>query len=136
MASITIQDGNGNLQNMQVTTVSGNNLSQVIVSDTTATAFSVSNPFNVTPAVFSYKHINSAATTTVKSSAGTLHTISINSKAASSSCTVYDNATGSGTVIAVLDTVNFEGSLTYDVLFATGLTLVTTGTPDITVTYR
>jgi hypothetical protein len=86
-----------------------------------------------------YSHISTSTTTTVKSGAGTLHIISVNSKGTvASTTTVYDNTAGSGTVIGVLDTLNLSGAFRYDIQFTTGLTLVTTGTvaPDITVSYK
>lgn len=87
----------------------------------------------------SYAHISTSTTTTVKSGAGVLHNISVNTLGTvASATTVYDNTAGSGTVIAVINTLTLSGSFVLDVAFATGLTLVTTGTvaPDITVSYR
>ncbi|HEV3262053.1 MAG TPA: hypothetical protein VG013_34700 [Gemmataceae bacterium] len=85
-----------------------------------------------------YAHISTLTTTVVKSGAGYLHSIAINTKGASGNvATVYDNTTGSGTVIAVIDpTANLQ-TLLYDVQFSTGLTIVTaTGTAaDLTVSY-
>lgn len=86
--------------------------------------------------VFSPKHINTSATTLVKTGAGVLHGVTINTKATTSVTTVYDSLTASGTVIAVLDSTNNVGSFLYDVAFTIGLTVVTTGTPDLTVSYR
>lgn len=87
-----------------------------------------------------FSRISTNTTTTVKSGAGILHKIVINTKGASANiATVYDNTAGSGTVIAIIDTVNLNPqSLIYDLAFATGLTIVTaTGTAaDITVVYR
>lgn len=87
-----------------------------------------------------YSHISTSTTTTVKSGAGFLHTINVNALGTvASTVTIYDNTAGSGTVIAVLNTLTIgQGSYTYDIAFSTGLTLVTTGTvaPDITVSYR
>lgn len=88
---------------------------------------------------FTYAHIATSTTTTVKSGAGVLHGVSINSLGTvASSVTVYDNTAGSGTVIAVLDSLASARNTLFDVSFATGLTLVTTGTvaPDVTVSYR
>lgn len=88
---------------------------------------------------YTYSHISTAATTVVKGSAGTLHAISVNSKGTvASTITVYDNTAGSGTVIGVIDSLNLYGIFILDVAFATGLTLVTTGTvaPDLTVSYK
>lgn len=87
-----------------------------------------------------YAHISTATTTTVKSGAGSLHSITINTLGTvASTITVYDNTAGSGTVIAVLNSLSTgQGTYIYNAAFATGLTLVTTGTvaPDVTVTYR
>lgn len=82
--------------------------------------------------VMKYAHLTGAGTTTVKSFAGILHNITVNT--AGTATTVYDNTAGSGTVIAILAATTI-GTYTYDVGFATGLTIVTTGTPDITVAY-
>lgn len=87
----------------------------------------------------SFNHISTAATTTVKSGAGFLHSITVNALGTvASSATIYDNTAGSGTVIAIINTLNLSGTFTYDIAFSTGLTIVTTGTvaPDITVSYR
>lgn len=81
-------------------------------------------------------HMTTATTTTCKSGAGVLHTITINTRGVTSTATVYDNTAGSGTIIAVLDTTLSTTAFTYDATFATGLTVVTTGgTPaDLTIT--
>ena len=87
-----------------------------------------------------YRNLNANGTTTVKSGRGVLHSITVNKKGASANiATVYDNTAGSGTVIAVIDTVNMNAqTLLYDLAFNTGLTVVlATGTAaDITITYR
>lgn len=86
----------------------------------------------------SYNHISTATTTTVKSGAGMLRGIAINNRGVGGTITVYDSTTGSGTVIAVIDPTANVVTLVYDLVFSTGLTVVTTGaTPaDITVMYR
>lgn len=68
------------------------------------------------------------ATTTVKSGAGTLHSIVFNSAASATNVTtVYDNTAGSGTVIAIpaATTATVPTTLIFDIAFATGLTIVT-----------
>lgn len=94
----------------------------------------------VVNAGFTYGHMSTSTTTTFKSGAGVLHAVIVNTLGTvASNATIYDNTAGSGTVIAVLNTLTTgEGTYTYDVAFTTGLTLVTTGTvaPDITVSYR
>ncbi len=89
------------------------------------------------PIGYSGTHISTSTTTTSKSGAGLLHSITINTLGVGNTATVYDNTAGSGTVIAVINTAVSLGTLYYDVAFATGLTVVTaSGTPaDITVSY-
>lgn len=89
----------------------------------------------------SFSNITTATTTTVKSGAGTLHKICINTYVASGTITMYNNTSASGTKIG---TVTNPAALlkegpdceTYDVYFSIGLTIVTTGAQDITVVYR
>lgn len=88
--------------------------------------------------VFGYSHLNANGTTTIKSSSGVLHTVSINTKGATANTvTLYDNTAGSGTVIAVVDTTLGIQTLFFDVVFQTGLTaVVATGTAaDLTIAY-
>lgn len=86
-----------------------------------------------------YGHINTNTTTTLKSSFGKLHSIVVNFYGTSETVTVYDGTSDSGTVIAIMqpNAVNCEGTYIYDVIFNTGLTIVTSGTtaPDLTVCY-
>lgn len=86
----------------------------------------------------SYAHIATSTTTLVKSGAGTLHTVCVNTLGTvASAATVDDALTATTPTIAVIDTLT-GGAVCriYDVNFATGLTIVTTGAPDITVSYR
>lgn len=88
-----------------------------------------------------FSNITSATTTTVKSGKGNLHAIIINTPVASGTITMFDNTAGSGTKIATItNPVSLLGmgpiSAVYDIAFATGLTIVTTGAQDITVSYR
>ena len=87
-----------------------------------------------------FAHITSAITTLVKTGAGYLGSININTMAASAVITVYDGIDNTGTVIAIItnpSTLLIEGPANafYGVGFQTGLTIVTTGTQDITVSY-
>ena len=88
----------------------------------------------------SYAHLNSTGTTTIKSGAGILRRVVINTRGgAFNTFTIYDNTSGSGTVIAAIDTTNgVSGNFEYNVAFSTGLTVVgATGTSaDITVIYE
>lgn len=83
---------------------------------------------------YSYSNISTATTTVVKASAGVLHTIVVNTTAAGA-ITVYDNTSGSGTKIATLKASIGENTYMFDTAFTTGLTIVTAGASDITVTY-
>lgn len=88
---------------------------------------------------FLNNNITTLTTTTVKSGSGLLHAIVINTKGTTAStATIFDNTVGSGTKIGTLDTTAATGTLLYDTVFATGLTIVTaTGVaPDITVVYK
>lgn len=87
----------------------------------------------------SFSNITTATTTTVKSGAGTLRSVTINSLGTVASVvTIYDNTAGSGTKIGTIDSLTLKGTFTFDAAFSTGLTIVSTGTlaPDITVSYR
>lgn len=89
-----------------------------------------------------YSNITTTTTTTVKSGAGVLHSLTINTPVASSVITIYDNTAGSGTKIGTITlpaTLLSEGpqGVILDLAFSTGLTLVTaTGASDITVGWR
>lgn len=84
---------------------------------------------------YSYARISTATTTVVKSGAGFLHTLTVNSTAAGT-ITIYDNTAGSGTIIAQLKASVAECSFIYDVSFSTGLTIVTGAASGLTVSYR
>lgn len=92
-----------------------------------------------------YAHIAAGtATTVVKASAGTLYSITFNGAAtASDVTTIYDNATGAGTVIAIPTTTGLTVPVPIDfgpvgLAFANGLTIITTlaNGPDMTVVYK
>lgn len=91
-----------------------------------------------------YSFLNIAAgqaTTVVKASAGTLHSIILNSAATATNTTVvYDHPSGVGTVIGrpAVTTATVPTTLTYDLAFANGLTIITATANggDMTVTYK
>lgn len=88
-------------------------------------------------AVYKYLNITGQATTVVKSGSGILHTICVNTPAATETITIYDNTAASGTKIGTITVFAATNPcLTYDVNFGTGLTLVTaTASSDLTVSY-
>ena len=87
---------------------------------------------------YSFSNLKANATTTIKSGAGKLHSISINTKGITNTVTVYDNTAGSGTTIATIDSTLGQSTLLYDLAFATGLTIVIAGgtAADVTITYK
>lgn len=94
----------------------------------------------VVNAGFTYTHITTATTTAaIKSGAGVLHTICVNSLGTvASAITVDDALTATTPTIAVINSLTLLGCQTYDIAFTVGLTIVTTGTvaPDVTVSWR
>jgi hypothetical protein len=54
------------------------------------------------PQVFAYANITTDATTTLKSVPGYLHTVCINTPAATGTITIYDNTAASGTKIGTI----------------------------------
>lgn len=82
---------------------------------------------------FAYTHISTATTTVCRSGFSVLEGVSINTKGVASTATIYDNTAGSGAVVAVIDTTLGTSFLPYKAQMGTGITVVTTGTADITV---
>ena len=89
-------------------------------------------------APWSNTRISTSTTTNVKASPGILHSVVVCTKgAAASVVTVYDNpSAASGTVLAVIDSLNQVGTYTFDLQATLGITVVTTGAPDIVVLYK
>ena len=87
----------------------------------------------------SYTHLATNTETAVKTGSGVLHSVTVNTKGTvASTLSIYDGSVASGTLIAVIDSLNIAGHFVYDVGFTTSLTIKTTGTvaPDITVVYK
>lgn len=83
---------------------------------------------------YSTAYISTATTTTVKSGAGVLHSITLGETAAGT-ITIYDNTAGSGTILCVLKASIVEQTFTFNIDFATGLTIVTAGASKLQVSY-
>jgi len=100
----------------------------------------VIQPVITKPAPSSYLHLNANGTTTVKSGAGVLRRIVINTRGGIlNTLTIYDNTTATGAVIGVVDTSGAEaGAFDYELDFTTGLTVVLAGgtAADITIIYE
>lgn len=98
-------------------------------------------------AVFNYAHITTNTTALLftpqannQSSQAVLHSITVNSKGATSNTiTVYNDVTAvAANAVAIIDSTVGQPAFLYDVKCPNGLTIVTaSGTaPDITVTWR
>ncbi len=84
-----------------------------------------------------YTHITTNTTTLCKAGKGTFHKLIFNNPT-DEVITIYDSLTAAGEIIAIID--NAAGadpySLTYDINFSVGLTILTLGSPDLTVTFN
>lgn len=82
---------------------------------------------------FSFSHITTSTTTTVKNAAGVLRAVVVNTKGAVASLVIVKDNTS---VIGIIDSLNEVGTFTFDVACATSIVVVTTGAPDVTVVYQ
>jgi hypothetical protein len=128
-----------NIQSVVVKFLSASNRAQVV---SPASPLPVSMDAVATGG-YLYAHIaaGSAATYIIKAAPGTLHTICYNGPAtATDVTTVYDNASGSGNVIAIplLTGVTVPSCQTFDIAFVLGLTIITAAAngSDLTVSYE
>lgn len=86
---------------------------------------------------YNYTNITTDATTLVKSGKGILHTICVNTPAATETIQAYDALTAvAPTIGKITEFASAPGCITYDINFTTGLTIVTaTAAGDITVSW-
>jgi hypothetical protein len=87
---------------------------------------------------FNFLAVTTAATITVKSGAGVLHSVCICAPA-NGSLTIYNNTAASGTIIAVVNATNgtAPSALIFDIKFSIGLTVVSSSaTPEWTICYK
>jgi len=117
----------------QAYTIASDGKAALVVSNPDGSAVGAAS----TSSGYSYNHQSANGTVTIKSGAGTLHTVTINTAGTADTVTLYDSTTGTGTVIAVIGSAT-EISIIYDIAFSTGLTAVITGTtaPDVTFSYK
>jgi hypothetical protein len=87
---------------------------------------------------YSATNITTATTTTLKTGAGQVHCVAVNTGGTGSTATLYNNTAGSGAKIGTVTTTAAGTTPCYDVVFTIGLTVVTTGSPaaDLTVGWR
>lgn len=143
---VTLTDGSGTLINSPTANANGqatmaNSAPVVIASNQSAVP--VTTSLATTGGASFLRIAPGQATTTVKSGAGTLYAITLNSAAtATNTTTIYDNTAGSGTIIGVpaVTTATVPTTLSYGpgLAFATGLTIVTATANggDMTVVYK
>lgn len=119
----------------------GSNLSRIYQASAAASDGTGLGVQAVEEAGRSFNNITTATTTTVKSGKGFLHALNINTPVGSATITIYDNTAASGTKIGTITlpatiTATSPQTLIFNVAFGTGLTVVTSGATDLTVTYR
>lgn len=119
-------DVNGNLLSSMGTKVAGEDLTNDVLK--------VENQMT-------YLNITTATTTTVKTGTGLFNAITINKNVATATITIYDNTAASGTKIGTITAgaallTDPPINAIYNAKFATGLTIVTSGATDITISYR
>jgi hypothetical protein len=116
----------------------GINGSHALKVDGSAVTQPVSGTVTANSPSNSFANLSTLATTVVKSGAGTLHSITINTLGTADTATVYDNTSAAGTKIATINTTVSQGTMIFDIHFSTGLTVVLAGgaAPDITVSYQ
>lgn len=114
-------------------------LNAITTGTVTLTAVPIRAAFPNTEPNDNSTRISTATGTTVKSGAGVLSGISINTKGVAATASVYDGTNASGALKAVIDLTDFGSARNLKrMVFGTGLHVVTTGsTPaDITVLYQ
>lgn len=99
-------------------------------------------PFPVFQVMPNSTHITTATTTAaIVSGPGVIGTVLVNTLVASGTITLYDSLTASGTVIGIIATPSTITGVTpfqmpYNRVLANGLTAVTTGAQDVTITSK
>ena len=86
-----------------------------------------------------YVNITTADTVIAKYGPGTLHNVVVNTGTSdgTGTITLYDSLTASGTTIATITVVEgLAATLTYDITFYNGLTILTSEALDVTITYE
>lgn len=137
--NILLQTAQGNRVNAMVNYVSDGN-GNIIPAPSAALLSTIEQHL----APFSYSHLTGNGTTTVKSGSGVLGSICVNNNNDTGTFTIYDNTTATGSIVGVIssagETLVTHGPvcLEYNVIFSTGLTVVTASSSgnDITVTYK
>jgi hypothetical protein len=85
--------------------------------------------------VFTNSYISTAATTTLKTGAGLMHTLVVQGGTAGT-IIGYDNTAGSGTIVFSFDSTSALATYTFDIIFNIGLTIVTSAATKLSVGWR
>jgi len=81
-------------------------------------------------------HITTSTTTLVHTGPCVFHAVVVNTKGTvASQLKVYDGIDASGTLLAIIDSLNLSGTFSFDIACVTGIAVVTTGAPDVTIIY-
>lgn len=94
----------------------------------------VTDAAKVVPGGLKAAYINTATTTQVKTGAGFLHCVTVNTTAAGT-IGIIDNTSGTTVNIGQLKASVAENTYCYDVPFTTGLRIITGAASDITISY-
>jgi hypothetical protein len=97
------------------------------------------NNLLLTSLPFSHAHINTSATTPVKAAPGILGGVNVNTAGTAGLIEIFDSLSGSGALVASFDstvTGSFQFGGSKGVAMAIGITVVTTGAPDISILYK
>ena len=99
--------------------------------------FSVIRRFGKQESAPQNARISTATTTILKYGNGSLHKVIVNNPT-NNTITIYDNTAASGTIIALINpgATATPFVLDYHLSFGNGLTIVTAGTPDLTIVYE
>lgn len=122
----------------------------VVVTGTTSTGAAIVAPVSASDSVglalpvdehpSNYTHISTNASTVISTVPVELHVIDLNTQGGTGeTATIYDNATCTGTIVAVIDLSKQAGtSQRYDIKLGTGLCITTGGgtAGDITVVWH
>lgn len=83
---------------------------------------------------FNGLNITTTGSTLVYSGSTVLKNVHINTKGTvASTVKIYDGVSASGKLLATIDSLSFLGTFNYNINVATGIFIVTTGAPDVTV---
>jgi len=90
----------------------------------------------VTENRYSYAYNSAVGTTTIKSGAGFLHSLTLAAPSAGGALNIYDSVGTSASIICSIGTAATIQTFTFNCTFATGLSIANVGTQPYSVSYR